>query len=305
MAHQSRVLRWFSRALASGRVGGSYLLYGPGGDEGDRVASALAAALVCPRRTPSDGACGECESCRAAAAGTHADIVWARPESAAGHLTIAQIRDLRLRLGLSSVQGSLKVAVVSQADRMTADAANALLKTLEEPPGRVATFLVAREALSLPETVRSRCLRFYLRPAPSSAAGAGGFPEAKSEEAALWIQQALEDSPTRLDKMAQHLERTRDWDEVDDSLAAMIWLWRNVSVWRWTSRSETMSRSSLEPSLAKAAARVSLTGAAQALEAMMEARRLLAVYTSRRLVLDWVWMSLRTAAGPRHGSVAP
>jgi DNA polymerase-3 subunit delta' len=130
------------------------------------TAFALAQALLCGT-LPNEG-CGLCTECHLVAAGTHPDLFVEDLERArrdrptATQLSIEQIRRLRAKLAGRPVRGSRKVGIIDPADRSTPDAQNALLKTLEEPPGAATLVLVASNARALVPTILSRCqtLRF-------------------------------------------------------------------------------------------------------------------------------------------------
>lgn len=322
MIGHERVVRWLSRAAGSGRAGGAYLLYGPPGAGKSTIAAAFVSALACQRRGPDGDACGSCDACRAVARGRHPDVRWVQPSTEAGSITIDQIRDLRFWLGLASGSPWGKAAVVEQADRMTLQAANALLKTLEEPAGPAAIVLLARELSALPETLRSRCLCFYVGPVPVSrlaaalqamlglppeqararALIAGGLPgralsadpDADGQRAAAmeWVEQALEAPPEELLRAARAAEQD-DARRVDGRFEAMVWLWRDVAAWRWTRRRDLLVDVELAPRVMAAGDRVDPHEAARALEDLVEARRMISEHTSRRLVLQWAWMTLR------------
>ena len=326
-----RVVRWLSQAVAGGRAGGAYLFYGPEGAGKATLASAFVAALACGSRTPEGEACGTCSSCRAVAQGRHPDVWWVEPASDAGNITIEQVRDLRAWLGLSAGSPWGKAAVVDHADRMTPQAANALLKTLEEPSGPAVIVLLAREPSALPDTIQSRCFRFYVGPVPvatlaralqarlgltpeeakSRALLAGGLPGralgpadavAGQRQAAMeWIERALGASVQELLRLSRGVEQA-DGREVDERLVAMIWLWRDVAAWRWTKRPELLVSAELAPRLVAVGDRVDPARAVQALETLMAARRMVAEYANRRLVLHWAWMTLRSA---RTGTRVP
>lgn len=323
-----RVVRWLAQAVAGGRAGGAYLFYGPEGAGKGTLASAFVAALACRRRTPQGEACGACESCQAMARGRHPDLLWVEPSSDAGNVTIDQVRELRFWLGLSAGSPWGKAAVIDQADRMTLQAANALLKTLEEPSGPAVIVLLARELSAIPDTIQSRCFRFYVGPVPvgrlaealqarlgltpEQAKGramlAGGLPGralgqaesvASQREAAMgWVEQALGASPQELLRLSRSAEQA-DGREVDERLAAMIWLWRDVAAWRWTKRPDLLVNVELAARLTTVGDRVDPGRAVQALETLMAARRMMAEYASRRLVLHWAWMTMRSARSSR------
>ena len=160
--------RVMSEALQSRRVHHALLLAGPKG-QGKRVlADAFAAAALCSNRMPDGGACGACRSCLLVAAGSHPDLVRVtfelrddgKPRS---EITVDQLRNLCQRLSLSSQFGGLQIALIDPADAMNASAANALLKTLEEPATDTVIVLIADDPSRLPATIRSRCQRMDLR----------------------------------------------------------------------------------------------------------------------------------------------
>ena len=164
------------RAIPLG-AGGAVLLAGPRGVGKRSFARTLAKALLCPRARGEAEGCGDCASCRLFEAGSHPDFRRMEPSAedagadasaaqagSAGSggarvITVGQVRELAQFLDLTSHFGGAKVVLIQPADRMHASAANALLKTLEEPTAGTLFLLVADHPNSLPVTVRSRCLR--------------------------------------------------------------------------------------------------------------------------------------------------
>ena len=131
----------------------------------DEAARDLAATLVCQRpagRSPGGlplRPCGTCGACQRATRNQHPDITWLRPESKSRQIAIDPTRELSRVLGLRASEAAYKVAIIADADRMTVPAANAFLKTLEEPsPGSVILLLTTQPDRLL-ETILSRCLR--------------------------------------------------------------------------------------------------------------------------------------------------
>jgi len=155
-------------ALRSGRLHHALLFAGPRGYGKRALAEAFAAAALCTQRAPDGSACGTCKSCHLVAAGSHPDLVRVsfelrddgRPRS---ELTVDQLRALGQRLALASQFGGWQIALIDPADAMNASAANALLKTLEEPSASTIIALVADDPSRLPPTIRSRCQRVDLR----------------------------------------------------------------------------------------------------------------------------------------------
>ncbi len=138
------------------RLPHALLLTGVNGIGKRAFAQWLAEALLC--RQPSDtGACGHCESCRQLLADSHPDYRKLVPEGANAAIKVDPIRSLVDWLQLTAGQGSYRVALLEQADTLNRNAANSLLKTLEEPSDHAVLILSATRTGALPATLRSRC----------------------------------------------------------------------------------------------------------------------------------------------------
>jgi len=122
----------------------------------------LAESLLCRNRGES-GACGQCESCMQLLAGAHPDFRKLLPEGANAAIKVDPIRELVEWLQLTASQGSYRIAVLEQADSMNRNAANSLLKTLEEPGDHAVMILSATRTGALPATIRSRCQTITLK----------------------------------------------------------------------------------------------------------------------------------------------
>jgi DNA polymerase-3 subunit delta' len=175
------VQRWFSSAIQSGRLGGSFLLIGLPGVGKRTVARLLTQTVFCEKSNPAKmDPCGNCSSCLQVLAGTHPDLVRVGKPKDKSFIPLELLigppnarmqegfcRDLRLRPML----GNRKVAIVEDADFLNEEGANCLLKTLEEPPaGAVILVIGTSEQRQLP-TIRSRCQ--IVRLGPLNAADAG------------------------------------------------------------------------------------------------------------------------------------
>jgi DNA polymerase-3 subunit delta' len=161
LAGQEAVVAQLQDALAGGMTH-AWLFTGPPGSGRSVAARAFAAALLCPY-----GGCGTCPSCRQVRAGTHADLLLVRPDGLS--YGVRQTRELVLRAAGAPSGGRWRVVLFEDADRCTEQAANALLKAIEEPPKRTVWLLCAPSAEDLVTTIRSRCRVMTLRVPPSSA----------------------------------------------------------------------------------------------------------------------------------------
>jgi DNA polymerase-3 subunit delta' len=175
---QEQVVRELRSAVGSGGMTHAWLFTGPPGSGRSVAARAFAAALLC-----RDQGCGWCPSCRQVAAGTHPDLLLIRPDGLS--YGVRQTRELVLKAASSPVYGGWRIVLFEDADRATEQAANALLKAIEEPPPRTIWLLCAPSSADLPTTIRSRCRLVTLRTPPTAAVAAILRGEGVSEEVAL------------------------------------------------------------------------------------------------------------------------
>jgi DNA polymerase-3 subunit delta' len=155
-----------SAAYAAGRLPHALLIHEAPGTGGEWLAGWAARMVLC--RNPSQAPCGRCASCERALQGQHPDLITVRPLEESTQIRIEQLRELASDLTLTSHQGGYKVGILSPADSMNRFAANALLKTLEEPPPGTLLILVVSQPSRLPATILSRCQRVRVR-APERA----------------------------------------------------------------------------------------------------------------------------------------
>jgi DNA polymerase III subunit delta' len=162
--------RWavemLTNGLTNGRLGHAYLITGPEQVGKTTLARTFAQALNCVE-PEAERPCGHCRPCKLIAADRHPDVKLVQPAvSGRGKLTlkIETMRQLQKDLNLSAYEARYKVAILQRFDAATIGAANAFLKTLEEPPGKVILLLTATDADTLLPTISSRCRTLNLRP---------------------------------------------------------------------------------------------------------------------------------------------
>jgi DNA polymerase-3 subunit delta' len=181
------------------------LLCGPAGLGKREFVRRFILGLLCERS--SDGvACGECRSCKLLAAGSHPDLVTLglglrKDGVQRSEIVVDQIRELSARLAMSSQFGGWQVAIIDPADGMNAAAANALLKTLEEPSAQTMLLLLADAPWRLPQTIRSRCQRVE-------------FQLPAQDDAMAWLQaQGVADAAAALTATGGNPGLARRWAE--------------------------------------------------------------------------------------------
>lgn len=160
-------VKLFQSAIEHNRVGHAYLITGPDHIGKATLARVFAQAVNCPE---PNAPCGECRSCKLIASGRHMDMRLVTPEvSGRGKqsIKIDAIRQLQQDLTLSAYEAKKKIAIIERFDTTTIGAANAFLKTLEEPPNNVMLLLTANDADTLLPTISSRCRTVNLRPLPT------------------------------------------------------------------------------------------------------------------------------------------
>ena len=220
---QQRVTDLLRSAVTGDQVAHAYLFVGPPGAGKKTAAKALACAVLC-----QDDGCGACGACARVRRGAHPDVRLIQPEGAAGYLA-EQMRDLIRDVNLTPVEGPGKVYIIEDADRFNDASANAILKTLEEPPGDTVFVLLAHSLNTVLPTITSRCqvVRFR-RLAPSeatallvSATGADEQEAAAALAAAGGVVARARDflaSPGRRqarDKILRTLKDLASMDELD------------------------------------------------------------------------------------------
>jgi DNA polymerase III subunit delta' len=263
-----------AEAITHGRTSHAYLITGPEQVGKTTLARLFAQALNC-EAAPAERPCGRCRACALIAGGRHPDVRLVLPEiSGRGKhtLKIEAIRELQQGLSLAAYEARTKVAILKRFDAATVGAANAFLKTLEEPPHNVMLLLTANDADTLLPTIASRCRTIGLRPLPASvieeslitrwqtppeqarllahlADGRLGWAVQATQEPAIlqeraanlaYLYEALAGSRVRRFELADRL--TRKPETLPDTLKTWLSWWRDLMLLTQQRRSAEMGQ---------------------------------------------------------------
>ena len=318
-AGPGRGLGLLRRALQADRVAHAYAFVGPAGVGRRLTALGFAQACLC-----REGGCGGCATCRRVAAGQHPDCHLLAPTPPASNprgtpsLRIEQIRELEHWAALAPLEAPRKAFILDEAERMTLPTAQALLKTLEEPPARTLLVLILANVRALPPTVLSRCQLVRFRPLPEAEAIAvlgerGMEPEGARLLARLCRGQvggrspgsrgpcapgrdaALELAATPRVRLAARLPDRPDRETVAAYLET-YWVWLRDALCLAAGGRPRARGQRRPPGRAGRLARRPLAALAEAIAVVKEARLALDVNVSPRLALERALLVLAPAA---------
>lgn len=326
-------------ALRSGKIAHAYLFVGPEGVGRRAAALAFAQALLC--ESGGDDADGSCAACRKVAAGAHPDLRFVVPggrtESGAERraVGIEQIRDLKREASYPPYEARWKIFIVEDAEAMRAEAANSLLKVLEEPPAQTVIVMISESASALLPTIvsRSQIVRFTFVPAAEIAAAlteraglpadqapffgalAAGRPglalrESAEAQAALDFRQevvralgaAAGGRPVRRLEAAEAVSRRKD--EIDRWLdTALLWI-RDVAVWQASHDPALLVNLDRRDQIAAWAERAQPEGVRDAAAAIETAKTDLRRNINPRLIFEHLFTCIHLAPA-RRGAEQP
>jgi DNA polymerase-3 subunit delta' len=316
-----RTIEVFRRSIRSGKIAHSYIFEGPSGCGRKKTALALIQALFCA--AVSDDACGVCPACRKVSGGNHADIHSLEPLPDKRDISIDQLRELQHDLALRPYEAPRKVCLLEPAERMSVSAANSLLKTLEEPPGRAIIILLTENADMLLPTIRSRCQLVRFAPlSPENITALllenngldGTAASLIAQMADGSMQRALEldneSLASRQELLLKHLysidigkistifdaseELSGNRDEVLETLDILLSIYRDVI--HLAAGCGTVVNTSIRASLESFAAKLRLEGALQTAGEVMATRRAVQQNANVKLALDNLFIKMVTSA---------
>ncbi len=333
--------------ISEGRAAHAYLISGPAGIGKGALASGLARALNC-EAAAAERPCGHCRACERIAAGKHADVEIVTPRSlcdvtehdhsrdSSPSLRICQVRRLERDVARTPFEGRTRVVIIDPADALTVEAANAFLKTLEEPPPSSTLILLASSPEAVLPTVRSRCRALALGPVRAATLRQAliegqGASEAEADRLARlaegrsgWALAALADegliderltlmrrmealaAAPRDERLAYAEEMGERWparrDDVLAELAAWQAWWRDVLLAR-VSRADLVTHQELADAIAVAAEKYTPLVIVDALEAVRKAVRQLEENANARLALEVLMLSLPLATRPTAATI--
>jgi DNA polymerase-3 subunit delta' len=325
---QDRALSHLRLAFSERRLSQAYCFFGPPGVGKRTTALALAQAVNCLATTarapgPAADACGACAACRKVAAGLHPDVTEVRPGGKTV-IGIDQVREVTGRAALRAYEGRTKVFILDPADLMQEPAANALLKTLEEPAGATLFILVTAAPNALLPTILSRCQGVRFDPlgegplrdllvrcgrtpeaAAAIAALAGGSAERALtldvEEARVDRDRIVQEVWGGLGSLVSALERAeelaRDRARLEDALEILVSFTRDVAVAKVGGPTAALVHADRRAEVARLAAGCSVGAILATYDAQVEARRALAKNANPRFTLERMLLRMRQRMG--------
>ncbi|MBI3244456.1 MAG: DNA polymerase III subunit delta' [Chloroflexi bacterium] len=312
-----------ARDIVTGRLRHAYLIAGPAGVGKRALATAFVQALLCRQ---ANAPCGECRACKLVAHGTHPDVIGVAPVVSGKiikteKITIDRIRELIKTLSLKPVEATRRIALVTNFETANEEAANAFLKTLEEPPGEAILILTTDQTEALLPTIISRCEPIHLRPLPTIVIQSALIERwsVSSEKAELlahlaggrlgWAvkaandDEALERREGRLNELRTLLSASRaarfayadglarDREALRETLELWLGWWRDVLLVASEATTQPINIDQME-SLRRAAQKTGLDSAAKAVEAIQRTLAMMTRNANARLALEVLLLDL-------------
>jgi DNA polymerase III subunit delta' len=303
---QDRAIAVLRRSISMGRVAHAYLFSGIEGCGKRKSALAFVQAVFCGK----DEACGVCPSCRKLASGQHPDLHILEPDGA--FIKIDQVRELQKELSFRPFEAPKKACIIDGADRLNLSSGNALLKTLEEPPGDALMILIAPERSAVLQTILSRCQALSFQPLSAELVEGrlvrDGFPAEAARVAAtlsggslrrgidIATDGVLEGRGSFLERIialnlkdvaslfAAAEEFAADKEGLPGLLELLLSFLRDILIYRSTPGA--LANADLEQLIAREAARCSERRIMELIEQLVAMRRMFARNVNARLALE-------------------
>jgi len=314
---QEPAVRALFRDLKSGRVKHAYLFTGPDGVGKHTTALAFARSILCEQPLPDGDSCGHCRSCRLMDHGNHPGLYPVDPDEKKS-IRIDVVREIQHQLGLKLSGDAHRVILMNQAGQMTTDAANCLLKSLEEPPEGTIFLLVADGTAGLPETIVSRTQTVYFGPLTEATVAALAvseldLPPERAGLAARLSGGSIGDLSARI----LQLEEAQEWLNLQDllnGLKARETAWYGLSArlekldslqdllnsWIRQLRENLVARVSGTPAAPEDRMEAGEETLLMLLEVLLETGRRLKNRVNTRLALDAMLINMQTLCLPQE-----
>jgi DNA polymerase III subunit delta' len=316
-----RIKRLLTRAVAEDRIRQGLLFAGPRGVGKHQFALALAQALNCRRPTGGD-ACGQCDQCIKVAAGEHIDVETIAADGQ--FIKIDQMRAMVEKANYRPYDGRRRVYIIDDAERLNLNAANSILKVLEEPPSTTLMVLVTAKPYALLQTIRSRCqmLSFapltaaelaaflnenYKRPAGENQLLArlarGSIGRALEIDLGIYREQRtmmielieaviLARDTMKLMQTAEHLAKKLERDEFERHLDALLVLLADVFHLKLGAAAESLTNADIAPRLVRLAEAATLAQVADWVERIEAVMQGLTRNLNRQLAMEEMLLAL-------------
>ncbi|QWV94448.1 DNA polymerase III subunit delta' [Geomonas oryzisoli] len=309
---QDRAISVLKRSIALERVAHAYLFSGIDGCGKKKTALAMVQAVFCGK----EEACGVCSSCRKIASGQHPDLHILEPDGA--FIKIDQVRELQKELSYRPFEAPKKACIIDGAEKLNLASGNALLKTLEEPPGNALMILITAERSAVLQTILSRCQTLDFQPLPAELIEGrlvrDQFPAEAARVAASLsggsLSRALEVAGDGvLEGRVSFLERVlalnlkdintlfstaeelaADKEGLPGFLELLLSFLRDVLIYRSTP--DALANSDLAHLVAREAGRCTEEASIELIEQLVSMRRLLVRNVNARLALEVFFMRL-------------
>ena len=332
---QEKAIVFLKRVIVNDKIAPAYLFTGIRGVGKKTTALAFALLLNCMDPVNGDG-CTRCNSCKKVIDGNHPDLIIIEPDKGRKVIGIDQIRDINRHLAFSPALGRYRIIIIDTAEKMTDEAANAFLKTLEEPPPRNIFILNVKDTGELLPTIVSRCQKVPFKPLPTKdmvnwltkegnieiekarvlarlSEGSLGkaVKLAKDElftDRVSWVNmlnRAIKGSSDIVLDLAQefsNLGKKASTEEKvkDDGIALMLGIWkswyRDILLIKLGGESDLILNSDLSDQLKKASARYNISGLIRSLTVISRAEYDLMTNKNLLFLLERSMLELRRAA---------